>query len=162
MTSSITVRAAVRADMPEVARFAAQLVRLHHALDPHRFLCLEPIEPGYERWLTSELESPDAAIVVAERGGAEPVLVGYAYGRREPRDWNSLLDACGVVHDLYIAEPVRRLGAGAILLEAMLARLRALGAPRVVLHTATQNAAAQRLFERFGFRRTMIEMTLDL
>ena len=70
-------------------------------------------EPGYERWLTSELGSPDAAIVVAERGGAEPVLAGYAYGRREPRDWNSLLDACGVVHDLYVAEPARRLGAGA-------------------------------------------------
>ncbi|WP_437307762.1 GNAT family N-acetyltransferase [Sorangium sp. So ce388] len=54
------------------------------------------------------------------------------------------------------------LGTGAILLEAVIARLRALGAPRVVLHTATQNAAAQRLFERFGFRRTMIEMTLEL
>ncbi|KYF91219.1 acetyltransferase [Sorangium cellulosum] len=162
MISALTVRAAVRADMPEVARFAAQLVRLHHALDPHRFLCLEPLEPGYERWLTRELADPGAAIVVAERGGAEPALVGYAYGRREPRDWNSLLDACGALHDLYVDEPARRLGAGALLLEAVIARLRALGAPRVVLHTATQNAAAQRLFERFGFRRTMIEMTLEL
>ncbi|XXX78097.1 GNAT family N-acetyltransferase [Sorangium sp. So ce134] len=162
MTSPITVRAATRADMPEVARFAAQLVRLHHALDPHRFLCLEVIEPGYERWLTRELENPDATIVVAEQGGAKPALVGYAYGRREPRDWNSLLDACGALHDIYVAEPARRLGAGAMLLEDVLARLRALGAPRVVLHTATQNAAAQRLFERFGFRRTMIEMTLEL
>ncbi|KYF66371.1 GNAT family N-acetyltransferase [Sorangium cellulosum] len=162
MTPSITVRPAERADMPAVARFAAQLVRLHHALDPHRFLCPEPIEPGYERWLTGELANPDAAIVVAERSGAEPALVGYAYGRREPRDWNSLLDACGVLHDVYVDEPARRLGAGAVLLDAVIARLRALGAPRVVLHTATQNAAAQRLFERFGFRRTMIEMTLEL
>jgi ribosomal protein S18 acetylase RimI-like enzyme len=31
-----------------------------------------------------------------------------------------------------------------------------------VLGTAQRNAAAQRLFERLGFRRTMIEMTLDL
>ncbi|WP_437636383.1 GNAT family N-acetyltransferase [Sorangium sp. So ce854] len=74
----------------------------------------------------------------------------------------SLRDACGVLHDIYVAEPARRLGAGAILLEAVIVRLRALGAPRVVLHTAAQNAAAQRLFERFGFRRTMVEMTLDL
>ncbi|MDC0680679.1 GNAT family N-acetyltransferase [Sorangium atrum] len=162
MTPSITARPAKREDMPEVACFAADLVRLHHALDPHRFLCLEPLEPGYERWLTSELDNPSATIVVAEKGGAEPTLVGYAYGRREPRDWNSLLDACGALHDIYVAEPARRLGAGAILLEAVIARLHALGAPRVVLHTATQNAAAQRLFERFGFRRTMIEMTLEL
>ncbi|WP_437677628.1 N-acetyltransferase family protein [Sorangium sp. So ce131] len=162
MSPSLTVRPAARADMPAVARFAAQLVRLHHALDPHRFMCLEPLEPGYERWLTGELANPGAAIVVAEQAGAEPELVGYAYGRREPRDWNSLLDTCGVLHDLYVAEPARRLGAGAALLEATIARLRALGAPRVVLHTATQNAAAHRLFERLGFRRTMIEMTLEL
>ncbi|WP_437734928.1 N-acetyltransferase family protein [Sorangium sp. So ce1335] len=162
MIPSIQARPAERADMPEVARFAAQLVRLHHAMDPHRFLCLEPLEPGYERWLTSELDNPGAAIVVAERGGADPALVGYAYGRREPRDWMSLRDACGVLHDIYVAEPARRLGAGALLVEVVIARLRDLGAPRVVLTTATQNAAAQRLFERFGFRRTMIEMTLEL
>jgi ribosomal protein S18 acetylase RimI-like enzyme len=40
--------------------------------------------------------------------------------------------------------------------------LRAHGAPRVVLWTAEQNAAAQHLFSRIGFRRTMIEMTLEL
>jgi RimJ/RimL family protein N-acetyltransferase len=36
------------------------------------------------------------------------------------------------------------------------------GAPRVVLWTADRNSAAQRLFERLGFRRTMIEMTKEL
>jgi ribosomal protein S18 acetylase RimI-like enzyme len=51
---------------------------------------------------------------------------------------------------------------GLALAEAVIARLRALGAPRVVLHTAVQNAAAQRLFERLGFRRTMVEMTREL
>ena len=35
------------------------------------------------------------------------------------------------------------------------------GAPRVVLHTAALNEAAQRFFERLGFRRTMIEMTRE-
>jgi RimJ/RimL family protein N-acetyltransferase len=32
----------------------------------------------------------------------------------------------------------------------------------VVLGTAERNPAAQRLFEKLGFRRTMIEMTLEL
>jgi ribosomal protein S18 acetylase RimI-like enzyme len=32
----------------------------------------------------------------------------------------------------------------------------------VVLSTAEQNSGAQRLFERMGFRRTMIEMTREL
>jgi len=40
--------------------------------------------------------------------------------------------------------------------------LKALGAPRCVLHTRFENFAAQRLFERAGFRRTMVEMTREL
>jgi ribosomal protein S18 acetylase RimI-like enzyme len=40
-------------------------------------------------------------------------------------------------------------------------RLEALGAPRVLLHTAVQNEAAQALFEKLGFRSTMIEMTRE-
>jgi ribosomal protein S18 acetylase RimI-like enzyme len=40
--------------------------------------------------------------------------------------------------------------------------LRERGAPSVLLWTAAPNEPAQRLFERLGFRRTMIEMTKDL
>ena len=47
-------------------------------------------------------------------------------------------------------------------MEAAIDWLRRRGAPRVVLWTAEQNDAAQRLFDRLGFRRTMIEMTREL
>lgn len=154
-----TARPATLADMPTVARFAAKLVRLHHALDPQRFMCMEPLEPGYERWLTRELLNPDVVVVVAEQDGA---VVGYAYGRLEDRDWNALLDAHGALHDVYVDETARAGGAGAALVEAACARLSAMGAPRVVLHTAAQNTAAQRLFAKHGFRSTMIEMTREL
>ena len=43
-----------------------------------------------------------------------------------------------------------------------LAELKARGAPRLVLSTAEKNKVAQRLFDRAGFRRTMIEMTREL
>jgi ribosomal protein S18 acetylase RimI-like enzyme len=49
-----------------------------------------------------------------------------------------------------------------MLVDATLEALKKKGAPRVVLSTAEQNAAAQRLFDRAGFRRTMIEMTREL
>jgi ribosomal protein S18 acetylase RimI-like enzyme len=164
MSDTLTLRGAARADMPAVARLAGKLVRLHHAFDARRFLCLEPLEPGYERWLIGELARPEAVILVAEQKADDGSLavVGYAYGRLEPRDWNSLLDAHGALHDLFVAEEARGLGAGRALVEAMFARLRSLGAPRVVLHTAVQNEAAQRLFARAGFRPTMIEMTAEL
>jgi ribosomal protein S18 acetylase RimI-like enzyme len=51
---------------------------------------------------------------------------------------------------------------GSLLLDATLEFFRARGVPRVVLSTAARNEAAQRLFASMGFRRTMIEMTLEL
>ena len=45
-------------------------------------------------------------------------------------------------------------GIGRRLLDAIVTALAARGAPRVVLSTAERNEAAQRLFERAGFRRT--------
>ena len=49
-----------------------------------------------------------------------------------------------------------------MLLDATLTELGRRGAPRVVLSTAERNEAAQRLFARAGFRRTMVEMTREL
>ena len=48
------------------------------------------------------------------------------------------------------------------MLEATFAALQERGAPRVLLFTAEKNQSAQLLFERAGFRRTMIEMTREL
>jgi ribosomal protein S18 acetylase RimI-like enzyme len=48
------------------------------------------------------------------------------------------------------------------LIEKAVEWLRERGAPRVVLWTAENNAGAQQLFAKLGFRRTMIEMTREL
>ena len=53
-------------------------------------------------------------------------------------------------------------GLGEALLSQAIDWLRGQGMPRVVLGTAAQNENAKRLFERLGFRPTMIEMTLEL
>ncbi|MEO7329799.1 MAG: GNAT family N-acetyltransferase, partial [Minicystis sp.] len=119
MASDLLVRPAQLADMPVVAGLAAQLVRGHHAYDPRRFLCIEPVEAGYRRWLTQELGNVEAVLLVAERGGA---VVGYAYGVLEPRDWNNLLDAHGALHDVLVAESARGTGAGEALVRGVCAR----------------------------------------
>jgi predicted GNAT family acetyltransferase len=101
----------------------------------------------------------EVVLLVALRDGR---IVGYAYGRLEERDWNQLLDACGALHDVWVEPEERRAGVAAALVEALCQSLRAKGAPRVVLHTAAGNAAAQALFARLGFRRTMVEMTREV
>jgi len=157
--TAVHIRSATVADLDEVGNMAGDLVRLHHALDPKRFLMIEGVERGYARFFKSQLEDPDTILVVAEIGGRK---IGYAYARLEPRDWNSLLDACGALHDIFVVESERRHGVAARLLEDVVLRLRARGAPRLVLSTAASNESAQRFFERHGFRRTMIEMTREL
>jgi ribosomal protein S18 acetylase RimI-like enzyme len=154
------VRSARAEDLPAVARLAAELVRLHHRLDPPRFMLVEPIEDGYRWFLGRELEREGALVLVAEDDDAR--IIGYAYATLEPRNWNDLLDACGKLNDVYVDPSVRRRGAGRALVTEALAALRARGAPRVVLLSAWQNPAAHGFFEALGFRRTMVEMTTEL
>jgi ribosomal protein S18 acetylase RimI-like enzyme len=156
---SVSVRAAIAADLPAMASMAARLVHLHHGADPQRFMLPDDIESGYRWWLERELRSDEVVLRVAEVDGA---VAGYAYARVEPRDWNALLDRYGALHDIFVDEAARGRGVGGALLDATLDALRALGAPRVVLSTMWGNQAAQRLFEKAGFRRTMIEMTREL
>jgi ribosomal protein S18 acetylase RimI-like enzyme len=163
------VRPARPDDLPAVSRLAAELVRLHHRLDPARFLLVEPIAEGYRRFFSGELRRQEALILVAERSqGEAPAapddagILGYAYATLEPRNWNDLLDACGKLNDVYVHPGARRRGVARALVTETLSRLRALGAPRVVLLTAWQNPDAHAFFEALGFRRTMLEMTAEL
>ncbi|MET0402813.1 MAG: GNAT family N-acetyltransferase, partial [Cystobacter sp.] len=147
-------------DAPALGRMGGALVRLHHAYDPQRFMApSRELESGYQGWLSRELKRRGAVVLVAEREGA---VVGYAYATVEGRDWNALLDAHGELHDVWVEEAARGQGAGALLAEEMVRRLRELGVPRVLLKTASRNEAAQRLFARLGWRATMVEMTREL
>ena len=138
----------------------AALVRLHHSYDSRRFMTpAEDLESGYRWWLSRELKRQGAVVLVAEREGT---VVGYVYATVEGRDWNALLDAHGELHDVWVDESARGTGVGALLLEELLRWMKAQGVPRVLLMTATQNAAAQRLFARLGWRSTMVEMTREL
>jgi ribosomal protein S18 acetylase RimI-like enzyme len=159
MTDKARVRPVVAEDLQAVGTMAGDLVRYHHSLDAHRFLLVDGVERGYARYFASQLDEPSTIILVAERGDR---LVGYAYAKLEPRDWNALLDAHGALHDIFVVPDERRSGVGSLLLEEVARRLAELGAPRVVLATAVQNEPAHRLFERHGFRRTMLEMTREL
>lgn len=138
------------------------LVREHYEFDTKRFIAPTPQTPsGYGHFLGTQLDEPDVCILVAERAG-EGEVIGYTYANVEGSDWMSLRGPAGVLQDIIVDPAHRGAGAGTKLLEATLAFLKSRGAPRVVLSTAERNESAQRLFERAGFRRTMIEMTREL
>jgi RimJ/RimL family protein N-acetyltransferase len=154
-----TVRPARPADAQALGRMGAALVRQHHGFDPQRFMLPEDVEAGYRWWLGKELKAKEAVVLVAEQDGE---VIGYVYARIEARDWATLRDSHGGLHDIWVDESARGTGAGTLLAEALLKRFTELGVPRVILMTAARNEAAQRFFARLGWRPTMIEMTREL
>ena len=153
------VRKARSDDAPALGRLGALLVAVHHAFDPDRFIAPGAgTERGYGGFLVSQLEREEAIILVAEEAGA---VVGYVYAGLEGADWMALRGPAGVIYDIIVDPERRQEGIGGMLLQAILKALADRGAPRVVLHTATPNAVAQRLFAAVGFRSTMIEMTRE-
>jgi ribosomal protein S18 acetylase RimI-like enzyme len=146
--------------MSTIGRLGALLVRTHHDFDPKRFLPVTSgTEKGYGGFLGSQLDEPNIIILVAER---DEQVIGYTYAGVEGNDYMSLRGPAGVIYDIIVDPAHRGQGIGGMLLDATIDALKARGAARVVLSTAERNPAAQRLFDRAGFRRTMIEMTREL
>ena len=160
MSAAPSIRPATLKDVRAIGRLGALLVREHHDFDPQRFIAATPqTEKGYGSFLGTQLEEPTIVILVAEREGE---VIGYTYSGIEGTDYMSLRGPAGVMYDIVIDPDHRQQGVGRLLVDATLDALKSKGAPRVVLSTAERNAAAQRLFDRAGFRRTMIEMTREL
>lgn len=160
LKSAFTIRPAIPTDVPTIGRLGALLVREHHDFDPQRFIpATLRTESQYGGYLGTQLEEPNIVILVAERDGE---VLGYTYSGIEGVDYMSLRGPAGVMYDIVVDPDHRQQGVGRMLVDATLEALKSKGAPRVVLSTAEKNGAAQRLFDRAGFRRTMIEMTREL
>jgi ribosomal protein S18 acetylase RimI-like enzyme len=162
--SPLLVREATESDLPALAQLGARLARMHHRMDPRRFFVVAGMEKGYAWWLGEERKSPKAVVLAAVRTGrtGKESVVGYAYGRIEPRDWNALREECGIGIDLMVEPRARHQGIGAALVEELSAALEKRGAPRVVIQVASLNPDAQAVFTGLGFRPTMVEMTREL
>ena len=95
------VRRATPADLPGVGRLGALLIKEHYDFDPRRFLAARPGTPeGYASFMGTQLENPDAAVLVADDGGD---VIGYAYAAVEGYDYMALRGPAGVLHDIIVA-----------------------------------------------------------
>jgi GNAT superfamily N-acetyltransferase len=133
-------------------------MRQHHAADPTRFILTDRPEAGYGRFLVSVLADPDYFVLVAERSSE---VVGYVFAGIEGTSWRDLRGPCGFIHDVFVVKSERRAGTGRALVGAAIAWIHSRGQTQVVLWSKSGNEAAQHLFASLGFRKTMVEMTLD-
>ena len=146
--------------LAELGELGAALMRTHYAFDPLRFL--EPgggDDSGYARFLASQLEEDGSSCWSPNASARSSATSTRRSSRCRGRSCATNADSSTTCWSR-----TRRAGSGIgeALLDAAIEWLREQGMPRVVLGTAAQNDTARRLFERRGFRPTMIEMTLEL
>ena len=152
------IRRARAGDERRVAEFAIRLFDQHVEYDPERFSTFANVD-GAAKFYRSRFETPDSAVFVAE---VENEIIGFAYVERDPLNYAELLENGAWLHDIYVDEHARSEGVGKELIKAAAEAAKQMGAEKLLLTVAAKNSAAQKVFEKAGFRRTMMEMTLNL
>jgi len=155
----IQIRRADVKDLPILAKFGLALAQLHATFDERRFVVPEDGEVSFMRFFEAELAREDAVLLVAEIA-ATPV--GYAFVRIEAASLEDLRGIGAWLHDIYVAPDVRARGVGRRLVEAAFDAARSLGSKSLMLGVSPRNASGRALFDRMGFRATMVEMRAEL
>jgi ribosomal protein S18 acetylase RimI-like enzyme len=146
-------------DVDALAPLWMGMVEHHRAVVAGRV----PVRAAGEAWerrrreYVSWLEDGSGLLFLARREGADEV-VGYAMCRLLPSGPTfDLGPVRGDVESLAVSATARGAGVGTALLSAVRAELERRGCHHWSISVATDNAAAVRLYERFGFR-SLVQM----
>lgn len=154
----VAVRRASEGDEKAVAELLIKLVGQHVEYDPSRFADFVTVS-GAAAFYASRFGTEEARVLVAEIDGE---TVGFAYLEFEERNYEELVERGVWLHDIFVEKAFRSTGAGKALLVAAMAAAAEMGGNNLLLTAAAKNEAARNFFESFGFRATMIEMTLNI
>jgi len=149
--SSITIRRARREDVGAIVRMLAD-----DALGASRERLEEPLPSCYFQAFEKVARDPNLKLVVAEEGGA---VVGCLQLCILP-GLSSQGASRGLIEDVRVASDRRSRGIGEQLVRWALAEARARGCKLVELLTHHTRVDAQRFYERLGFARSHVGMTI--
>jgi GNAT superfamily N-acetyltransferase len=117
--------------------------------DAYRQFYGQPSDPAAARaFLEDRLEHQQSVILLASKDGWD---VGFA--QLYPTFSSVRLSRTFILNDLFVAPDARASGFGRVLLDAACTYGRQIGAARLSLSTAVDNADAQCLYERAGWTR---------
>ena len=129
---------------------AADLDALATLFDGYRQFYAQPPDLARARaFLAERFSSGDSVIIAAL--GASGGVVGFT--QLYPSFSSVSTARIWILNDLFVAPAARGTQAGVALLEAAKAHARASGAARLSLSTAHDNARAQAVYERNGWKR---------
>ena len=149
--SLITIRRAGRDDVGAIVGMLAD-----DALGASRERLEAPLPPCYFQAFERVVRDPNLKLVVAEEGGA---VVGCLQLCILP-GISSQGASRGLIEDVRVASDRRSRGIGEQLVGWAVAQSRAKGCKLVELLTHHTRVDAQRFYERFGFQRSHVGMTI--
>ena len=155
----MVIRDATAEDVCKVLPMVNAICALHKELDAAKYGFLPDPASMYERWLEARAEDPQSVFIVAER---EDRLCGFVVGTCEHEVPIYDIDRYGFIHDLWVDPTYRNEGVGRQLAMLAIERFSQLGMKQVRLDTAAKNDAARALFEKCGFRPSVVEMLLEI
>jgi len=155
----ITTRPATPEDVPAVLPMVRQICELHRQWDPARYTPAGDPADRYEGWLRQRAIDPRSVFHVAQQSNR---LVGFIVGTLEKEIPVYSLKEYGFIHDLWIEPDVRGQGAGSQLAQAAIDAFARIGVKQIRLDTASANDAARKLFARYGFRPSTIQMLREM
>lgn len=141
------LRPATARDLPAIVALWRESMALHAARDP----AFRPRPEGhlaFGAFAEAQARAPDAAVVVAEVAG-EVAAYGICVLRRRPAYFEP--QEHGLVTDLDVAAPFRRMGLGAQVLDALCAWLRGRGIDRVEAEAVMANELSLGFWRKRGF-----------
>jgi ribosomal protein S18 acetylase RimI-like enzyme len=156
---NVTIRQATIDDHQCVIKYALKLIHQHQNFNPFRFVKFENHEQQLFDFFAEEIVNPKAVVLVVE---LENEIVGYSFIRLEESSLVDIAPAAVWLHDIYIDESARGLGAGKLLLDASINAAKQLGSQILILQVAAQNEFAKQLFEANGFKVATYEMMMNL
>jgi ribosomal protein S18 acetylase RimI-like enzyme len=151
-SSSITIRRACRDDVGSIVAMLAddRLGAARERLD-------DPLPPSYFRAFEAVDRDPNIQLVVAEQG--DGAVVGCLQLCILP-GLSSQGASRALIEDVRVAAPCRSRGIGEQLVQWAVTEARAKGCKLVELLTHNSRVDAQRFYERLGFARSHVGMTL--
>jgi ribosomal protein S18 acetylase RimI-like enzyme len=149
---SVSIRRARRNDVPAIIAMLAddRLGNARERLD-------DPLPPSYYQAFETVARNPNIQLVVAEDG--EGAVVGCLQLCVLP-GLSSQGASRGLIEDVRVASQCRSRGIGEQLVQWAIAEARARSCKLVELLTHNSRVDAQRFYERLGFQRSHVGMTV--
>jgi GNAT superfamily N-acetyltransferase len=154
------IRLAVESDAQRIGEMWAEMVSYHARFDAATFKAAENGAELYGRRIRDRLFDRQARVLVAEEDG---VIVAYVSGMIADITTEMFQPLrSGLLADIYVSEPYRRLGVGRNLVERLCLWFRDQGVSHFEWHVSAENSVALAFWEAIGGETTILRMRANV